>query len=102
MKNYILSSKTLAYLPHYNEYGKLETIVAEEQETYNISKKPIDVLEQGARYYGTTMETTKIVMKDVFGNTNMAPVIIYAPQPLDFSRLRDLRTIFAHGLMRSV
>lgn len=92
MSNYILSPKTLALLPHYNEYGEIETIVVEDKETFKVPKKQLDVLKQGARYYGTTLETTKIVMKDVFGNTNMAPIIMYAPQPLVFfpaKRLKD-------------
>ena len=55
--NYIINAKSMAFLPSFNEYGEPNTMVLEEAETYTVSKKTYDVIDQGARYYGTTIKT---------------------------------------------
>lgn len=75
-KDYIMNIETAALIPHYNEFGRLVTIVFERDRYFIVEMSPYALIDYNLRYYGSSMRGAKDGAKDVIGNISMPPVAI--------------------------
>lgn len=73
---YIIKMHTIAFIPYFNECGKLMTIVVEMDDVVMVDLAPIALMEWNLRYYGSSMRGAKEGTKSVLGNINRPPLTV--------------------------
>lgn len=74
--HYIKKLDSAAFIPYYDDFGKLVTFVLEANQYFTVEKTPYYVMDKSLRYYGTSMRGAKDGVKEILGNVNMSPVIV--------------------------
>ena len=69
---YEISKGTLAIVPNEKE----NSLVYEDNERYIIDQKPLEIMEESCRYFGSTYEGRKIGAKDILGAEYKVPIVV--------------------------
>ena len=77
---YIVNVKTDVFIPFYNEFGELGTIVLERDSCKEVALSPYKLIDYNLRYYGSSMRGAKDGTKAIIGNVKLAPVMINETQ----------------------
>lgn len=76
VSEFVISKETMAILNHYDENGKLCSIVVEEEEVYEVNESPLMVIKKSIQYYGGSLNGAILSAKEALGNISMPPVMI--------------------------
>lgn len=76
LDEYIIQKETKCTLNHYDENGKLCSIVVEEEEVYEVNESPLTVIKKSIQYYGGSLNGAILSAKEALGNISMPPVMI--------------------------
>ncbi len=76
LDEYIIQMETKCILNHYDESGKLCSIVLEEEEVYEVNESPLTIIKKSIRYYGGSLNGAILSAKEALGNISMPPVMI--------------------------
>jgi competence protein ComK len=80
VSEYVVNRKTAAVLPLITKDKRIVSRVIEEDDEFLVFKKPIDIIEQSCRYYGSSFYGRKEGTKELIGVTHKAPICI---SPID-------------------
>lgn len=76
LDKYIIQKETNCILNHYDEDGRLCSIVVEEEEVYKVNESPLKIIKKSIQYYGGSLNGAILSAKEALGNINMPPVMI--------------------------
>lgn len=76
VSDYILNGETTVILNHYDEHGKLCSIVLEEEEVYKVNESPLMVIKRSIQYYGGSLNGAILGAREALGKISMPPVMI--------------------------
>ncbi|WP_153730419.1 competence protein ComK [Sporosarcina obsidiansis] len=74
--DYVMNKGTSVIFPEYNEDGKLQSVVVENNRLYRVDQKPTTLVDQNLRYYGSSLRGAKDGTRMILGNVMMSPVVI--------------------------
>ena len=77
---YIVNVNTDVFIPYYNEFGELRTIVLENDVFKEVALSPYKLIDYNLRYYGSSMRGARDGTKEIIGNVSLAPVMINEKQ----------------------
>jgi competence protein ComK len=77
---YIVNVNTDVFIPYYNEFGELRTIVLEKNACKEEALSPYKLVDYNLRYYGSSMRGARDGTKAIIGNVSLAPVMINEKQ----------------------
>ncbi len=80
MKDYVITSKTLAILP----YGKKSSLVYDADNSYIIARKPNAIINSNCIYHGSTYGGRLLGTKKLTGYSYKAPIIVDEINPIIF------------------
>lgn len=75
-KDYIITKGTAVIYPEFTEEGVLQSVAMEGNVLQRVSKKPMDIVDENLRYYGSSLRGAKDSTKIVLGEVFMSPVVI--------------------------
>jgi len=73
VEDYLINRFTMAILPGENRYI---TEVLELEQDLTVGKRPMDVIDQSCRYFGSSYNGRKEGTKDLMGITHKPPIVI--------------------------
>ena len=89
---YIINVNTDVFIPYYNEFGELGTIVLEGDVCKEVPLSPYKLIDYNLRYYGSSMRGAKDGTKEIIGNVKMAPVMINETKGIYMVPSKSLRS----------
>ncbi|MBO9128708.1 competence protein ComK [Bacillus sp. 165] len=84
LPEYIVSGATMAVLPVTTKDKRVITLILEEEDLFLVLKKPVEVIEQSCKYYGSSYIGRKEGTKELIGVTHKAPTAISPTDNLYF------------------
>ena len=77
---YIVNVNTDVFIPYYNEFGELRTIVLERDLCKEVPLSPYKLIDYNLRYYGSSMRGARDGVKATIGTASRPPVMINEAQ----------------------
>ena len=72
MKDYEINDETLAIIPD----DIWNSIVVEDNCDYEVSRKPIDIVDYSCKYFGSSYHGRKVGSKDVLNSSYKLPIVV--------------------------
>jgi competence protein ComK len=82
LAEFIISKETMVILNRYDDYGKLCSIVVEEEEVFEVNQSPLAIIKKSIEYYGGSLDGAVHGAKEALGRISMPPVMICGVQGL--------------------
>lgn len=82
INRYIINRKTILVTGKYNSFGKLCTIVLEEDTPMLVDQSPIQVIRNSLHYYGQNLKGAIEAAKVILGEAKMYPFIVCQVQDI--------------------
>ncbi len=80
MKDYEINDETLAIIPD----DIWNSIVVEDNCDYEVSRKPIDIVDYSCKYFGSSYDGRKVGSKDVLNSSYKLPIVVEDTRNLVF------------------
>ena len=80
MKDYEINDETLAIMPD----DIWNSIVVEDNCDYEVSRKPIDIVDYSCKYFGSSYDGRKVGSKDVLNSSYKLPIVVEDTRNLVF------------------
>jgi competence protein ComK len=101
VEDYIINRFTMAVLPDSNN---ISTEILEYEETLVVQKRPMEVIDQSCRYFGSSYNGRKDGTKDLMGVTHKPPIVIDPANSIFFfpttSSTRSQCAWLSHGYVK--
>ena len=76
VKDFVVRQETMLFLPNFDQFGNLSTIVMETDLEFFVEKSPKTLMDACLRYYGSSLRGASDGAKSILGNVNMCPVLM--------------------------
>jgi competence protein ComK len=76
LQEYVVVGTTMAVLPVATKDKRIISLILEEEDMFLVLKRPIEVMEQSCKYYGSSYAGRKEGTKELIGVTHKAPTAI--------------------------
>ncbi|WP_110926742.1 competence protein ComK [Bacillus massiliglaciei] len=82
LNSYLINPETVALLVAYDSEGNEQTLVLEGKVSFYVSKKPLEIMNDTLKYFGSDVEGALTGAKAVLGEGYMLPICICAYQKM--------------------
>lgn len=76
VKDFVVRRETMLFLPKFDQFGNLSTVVMETNLEFCVEKSPKALMDACLRYYGSSLRGASDGAKSILGKIRMCPVLM--------------------------